>query len=162
MTGVKPDAMYRPMLLRFWLDVRENGDAAVKAMTALFDGFDLDAVGWQIPLDICRAALEGLAPELRQALELAAARIRTYHEAQRPQDSDAMDDAGVRMGARWRAVRCGGDLCPRRSGRLSVVRPDECHSGQGCRRRAACDGYAFTRWSDQSVGPCSRCPFRRG
>ena len=92
------------------VDVRENGDAAVKALTALFDGFDLDAVGWQIPLDICRAALEGLAPELR----------------------------------------------------LSVVRPDECHSGQGCRRRAACDGYAFTRWSDQSAGSCSRCPFRRG
>ena len=31
------------------VDVRENGDAAVKALTALFDGFDLDAVGWQMP-----------------------------------------------------------------------------------------------------------------
>ncbi|MBP7135259.1 MAG: histidinol dehydrogenase [Sphingomonadaceae bacterium] len=94
------------------VDVRENGDAAVKALTARFDGFDLDAVGWQISLDICRAALEGLAPELRQALELAAARIRTYHEAQRPQDSDAMDDAGVRMGARWRAVDAAGIYVP--------------------------------------------------
>lgn len=81
-------------------------------MTARFDGFDLDAVGWQIPLNICRAALEGLAPELRQALELAAARIRTYHEAQRPQDSDATDDAGVRTGARWRAVDAVGIYVP--------------------------------------------------
>jgi histidinol dehydrogenase len=93
-------------------DVRENGDAAVKALTARFDGFDLDAVGWQIPLDTCRAALDGLAQELRQALELAAARIRAYHEAQRPQDSDTTDAVGVRMGARWRAVDAAGIYVP--------------------------------------------------
>ena len=93
-------------------DVRKNGDAAVKALTARFDGFDLDAVGWQIPLDTCRAALDGLAQELRQALELAAARIRAYHEAQRPQDSDTTDAVGVRMGARWRAVDAAGIYVP--------------------------------------------------
>ena len=93
-------------------DVRGNGDAAVKALTARFDGFDLDALGWQIPLDDCHAALQCLAPELRQALELAASRIRTYHEAQRPGDSDTTDQAGVRLGARWRAVDAAGIYVP--------------------------------------------------
>jgi len=93
-------------------DVRTRGDAAVHALTAQFDRFDLDAVGWQVPLADCRAALDALDPELRQALELAAARIRTYHETQRPHDSDTTDAAGVRMGARWRAVDAAGVYVP--------------------------------------------------
>lgn len=93
-------------------DVRARGDAAVQALTAKFDRFDLDAAGWQVPLADCRAALDALDPDLRQSLELAAARIRVYHEAQRPQDSDTTDDAGVRMGARWRAVDAAGVYVP--------------------------------------------------
>lgn len=93
-------------------DVRTRGDAAVHTLTAKFDRFDLDAVGWQIPLADCRAALDALDPELRQALDLAAARIRAYHEAQRPSDSDTTDAAGVRMGARWRAVDAAGVYVP--------------------------------------------------
>lgn len=93
-------------------DVRTRGDAAVRALTAKFDRFDLDTAGWQVPLADCKAALDALDPELRQALELAAARIRTYHETQRPNDSDTTDDAGVRMGARWRPVDAAGVYVP--------------------------------------------------
>lgn len=93
-------------------DVRARGDAAVHALTAQFDRFDLDALGWQIPLADCRAALDALDPELRRALEFAAARIRSYHETQRPHDSDTTDAAGVRMGARWRAVDAAGVYVP--------------------------------------------------
>ncbi len=93
-------------------DVRTRGDVAVHALTAKFDRFDLDAAGWQIPLADCRTALDALDPELRQALELAAARIRACHEAQRPSDSDTTDAAGVRMGARWRAVDAAGVYVP--------------------------------------------------
>ena len=81
--------------------VRAEGDAAVADLTARFDGHDLP---WAIPLDECQAALAALNPELRSALELAADRIRTYHAKQRPADSDMVDDAGVRVGARWRGV----------------------------------------------------------
>ena len=93
-------------------DVRARGDAAVHALTAKFDRFDLDAAGWRISIADCRAALDALDPELRQALELAAVRIRAYHEAQRPKGSDMTDDAGVRMGARWRAVDAAGVYVP--------------------------------------------------
>ncbi len=93
-------------------DVRARGDAALFDLTAKFDRFDLGEVGCRIQLSECRAALDALEPELRQALELAATRIRAYHEGQRPNDSDAIDQAGVRSGARWRAVDAAGIYVP--------------------------------------------------
>lgn len=93
-------------------DVRERGDAALVDLTTKFDRFDLEKAGWQIPLSECRSALDALAPDLRQALDLAASRIRAYHEKQRPVDSDTTDEAGVRSGARWRAVDAAGVYVP--------------------------------------------------
>ena len=92
--------------------VRAEGDAALHDLTQRFDGHDLDATGWRIDMADCRAAYEALAPDLRAALDLAAARIRAYHEKQRPADSDSVDDAGVRLGARWRAVEAAGVYVP--------------------------------------------------
>jgi histidinol dehydrogenase len=93
-------------------EVRAKGDAALADYTSRFDRHDLDATGWQVTPEERRAGLEGLAPELRSALELAATRIRAYHAAQRPADSDATDEAGVRMGARWNAVEAAGLYVP--------------------------------------------------
>ena len=93
-------------------DVRARGDASLVEQTAKFDRFDLDAVGWQVPHSACQAALDALEPELRQALDLAASRIRAYHQKQGPVDSDTIDDAGVRTGARWRAVDAAGIYVP--------------------------------------------------
>ena len=90
-------------------DVKARGDAAVADYTARFDGHTLD---WRISREACQTALDALDPDLRTALELAAARIRTYHEKQRPTDSDTIDDAGVRLGARWRAVDAAGVYVP--------------------------------------------------
>ena len=92
--------------------VRAEGDAAVADLTSRFDGFDLEASGWRIDAAACQAALDGLEPSLRAALELAATRIRAYHAAQRPVDSDKVDEAGVRLGARWRAVDAAGVYVP--------------------------------------------------
>jgi histidinol dehydrogenase len=92
--------------------VREQGDAALADYTRRFDRHDLDTTGWQISPEERRAALAGLDPELRAALDLAAARIRAYHEVQRPSDSDITDAAGVRMGARWSAVDAAGLYVP--------------------------------------------------
>ena len=92
--------------------VRNEGDAAVAELTRKFDGHDLGASGWQIDLADCRAAYDALAPQLRAALDLAAARIRTYHAKQRPADSDSVDDAGVRLGARWSPVEAAGVYVP--------------------------------------------------
>ena len=92
--------------------VRDEGDAALKAFTLKLDGHDLDDSGWSIPLADCRAAFDALEPTLREALELAATRIRAYHEKQRPADSDFTDDAGVRLGARWLPVDAAGVYVP--------------------------------------------------
>ncbi len=92
--------------------VRDDGDAAVRAFTERFDRHDLDAGGWRIERGDCDAALAGLGPELRAALELAHDRIVAYHVKQRPADSDTVDDAGVRLGARWRGVAAAGVYVP--------------------------------------------------
>ena len=94
-------------------DVRNRGDAAVAELTQKFDGHSLASEDdWRIPATACREAFDALQPELRAALELAAARIRTYHEAQRPTDRDHVDETGVRLGAVWRAVDAAGLYVP--------------------------------------------------
>ena len=92
--------------------VRADGDAALKNYTHRFDGFDLDASGWAISKAERQAALANLDPELRKAIELAAARIADYHAAQKPFDRDHTDAAGVRLGARWSAVDAAGLYVP--------------------------------------------------
>ncbi|MCM8729901.1 histidinol dehydrogenase [Hephaestia sp. GCM10023244] len=92
--------------------VRDEGDAAVRAFTEKFDHHDLATTGWRIERSACVAALAGLEPELRAALELAAERIATYHAQQRPTDSDTTDAAGVRTGARWSPVDAAGVYVP--------------------------------------------------
>jgi histidinol dehydrogenase len=92
-------------------DVRRRGDDAVAELTERFDGHPL-AGDWRISAADCREAFDALKPDLRAALELAAERIRAFHERQRPADSDDTDAAGVRMGARWRAVDAAGLYVP--------------------------------------------------
>jgi len=94
-------------------DVKTRGDAALAEYTARFDHHGLDTESdWSISAEECRRAFDELAPDLRAALELAAQRIRAFHEAQRPADRDETDAAGVRMGARWRAVDAAGLYVP--------------------------------------------------
>ncbi|MET0179194.1 MAG: histidinol dehydrogenase, partial [Novosphingobium sp.] len=94
-------------------EVKRDGDAAVARLTERFDGHRLsDDADWRIPPAACGEAFAALPGELRAALELAAARIRAYHEEQRPRNSDRTDAAGVRIGARWSAVEAAGLYVP--------------------------------------------------
>ncbi|WP_419826785.1 histidinol dehydrogenase [Sphingomonas sp.] len=93
-------------------DVRARGDAAVAERTLAFDGHDLARTGWRIDAQACRAARDALPTALRDAIEFAAARIRAFHEGQRPADRETVDDAGVRLGARWNAVDAAGLYVP--------------------------------------------------
>ena len=92
--------------------VKTEGDAAIADLTERFDGHVLADGDWRITPEACRAAFESLDPDLRAALELAAARIRSYHEAQRPQNRDHIDATGMRLGARWTAVDGAGLYVP--------------------------------------------------
>lgn len=94
-------------------DVRARGDAVLVELTQRFDQHSLTGdADWSISADECKAAFDELEPALRDALQLAADRIRTYHEAQLPQDRDYTDDVGVRLGARWHAVDAAGLYVP--------------------------------------------------
>lgn len=92
--------------------VKAGGDAALRDYTQKFDGFDLDSEGWRIDAAACKVAYDALPGDLRDALLLAAARIRAYHAAQLPENRDYTDDAGVRLGARWGAVDAAGVYVP--------------------------------------------------
>lgn len=92
--------------------VKAEGDVALADYTAKFDHFDLGASGWSISKAECAAVYEALTPGLRDALNLAATRIRAYHAAQLPEDRDYRDTAGARLGARWRAVDAAGVYVP--------------------------------------------------
>ncbi len=92
--------------------VRDEGDVALRDLTRLFDKHDLAASGWTIDRADCLAAYEGLTPELRAALELAAERIAAYHSKQRPEDRDETDAQGIRLGARWTPVDAAGVYVP--------------------------------------------------
>ena len=94
-------------------DVRNRGDTVLKELTERFDGYKLATeADWRISAEDCRQAYDELKPDLRAALELAAQRIRAFHEAQRPANRDTIDDAGVRLGAIWRAVDAAGLYVP--------------------------------------------------
>ncbi|MDF0543178.1 histidinol dehydrogenase [Sphingobium sp. H39-3-25] len=92
--------------------IRAEGDVALADYTQRFDRHDLESSGWSVTRAEMDAALAGISTELRDALELAATRIAAYHEKQRPQDSDSVDSAGVRLGARWSAVDAAGLYVP--------------------------------------------------
>ena len=92
-------------------EVRLRGDEALAEYTERFDRHVLGD-DWTISAADCREAFEALAPALRAALELAAQRIRAFHEDQRPRNRDITDAEGVRMGARWGAVDAAGLYVP--------------------------------------------------
>ena len=92
--------------------MKARGDAALADYTARFDDHSLDGNGWSIGKDACAAAYAALSDDLRAALDLAANRIRAYHEAQLPEYRDYKDAAGVRLGARWSAVDAAGLYVP--------------------------------------------------
>ena len=93
--------------------VRGQGDAALAELSIRFDGHTLSSdEDWRIPPSRCEQAYDALDGELRDALNLAADRIRAYHEAQKPSPRDYTDDAGVRLGHRWNAVDAAGVYVP--------------------------------------------------
>ncbi len=94
-------------------EVRQRGDEALAEYTERYDRHPLaNEEDWRISPEACHAAFKALDPKRREALELAAERIRAYHLDQLPHDRDFTDEAGVRLGAKWRAVDAAGLYVP--------------------------------------------------
>ena len=85
-------------------DVRARGTAAVIELTRRFDRLELTEETLAFSPAEVDAAVARVPEAERRALELAAARIRAYHERQLPQDAEWEDAEGVRLGWRWTAV----------------------------------------------------------
>ncbi len=93
-------------------DVKTHGDAALRALTRRFDGFDIDVDGSRITAEQCADAYASLSGDLRNALDCAAARITAYHQRTRPADDQWVDETGVALGYRWRPVDAAGLYVP--------------------------------------------------
>ncbi|MGB7370891.1 histidinol dehydrogenase [Erythrobacter sp.] len=93
--------------------VKGNGDKALVNYTQRFDGYSLvEDSDWVVTAERCAAAYDTIPDDLRAALDLAAQRIRAFHEEQLPRNRDYTDEAGVRLGAIWRPVEAAGLYVP--------------------------------------------------
>jgi histidinol dehydrogenase len=93
-------------------DVRERGDAAVIELTSKFDRLDLAPDTLAFSREEIMAHCATVPAEERTALELAAKRIRDYHERQMPADASWVDDSGATLGWRWTPVSAAGLYVP--------------------------------------------------
>jgi histidinol dehydrogenase len=78
--------------------VRAMGDEALRGLTHEIDGIQLETL--EVPRSAWTAALDGLAPDLRAALERAHDNIRTVHEAFRPTAVEVSPEPGITVGRR--------------------------------------------------------------
>lgn len=94
-------------------DVRKRGDQAVLEYSRRFDRFTVASVQeLEVHESEWKCALVGLAPEMREALEHAASRIRSYHEHQKLQSWQYTDADGMVLGQRITALERVGIYVP--------------------------------------------------
>ncbi len=78
------DAAIEQRVADILADVQQRGDAAVLDYTARFDGLNAASMAeLELTQSELKAAFEALPAAQRQALEAAARRVRSYHEAQK-------------------------------------------------------------------------------
>ena len=81
-------------------NVRDNGVTALVEYTNRFDHRSVGAGDLEVAETSLQQALAAIAPDLRQALESAAARIREYHQHQIAQSWSYRDQDGSTLGQR--------------------------------------------------------------
>ena len=92
--------------------VRTEGLAALLRLAKRFDGVELDERTIRVTPDEIEAGAAQCSPEVVVALELAARRIRAYHERQTPADQSFVDELGVELGWRWTPLDSVGVYVP--------------------------------------------------
>ncbi len=81
------------------VNVRTVGDAAVLDYTRRFDHLDVRTMAeLELPASALKAAFDGLPAAQRDALEQAAARVRSYHEKQKIDSWEYTEADGTRLG----------------------------------------------------------------
>lgn len=92
-------------------DVRERGDAGLLDATERFDGYRLDPAEIEVPGSELESAGEELEPAQRDALRVAAERIRSFHEAHVPEPW-RLDREGDLLGQELRPLERVGIYVP--------------------------------------------------
>ena len=93
-------------------EVRARGDAAVIELTARFDRLELTPETLAFSEDEISEACGRVPADERQALDLAASRIRAYHERQMPEDARWTEESGAVLGWNWTPVDAAGLYVP--------------------------------------------------
>ena len=93
-------------------DVKNHGDKAVIELTTKFDRLNLTSETLAFSEMEIDAAIAKVPIKERQALELAARRIRNYHERQLPEDAWWIGEHGEGLGWRWGPVEAAGLYVP--------------------------------------------------
>ena len=93
-------------------EVRAGGDKAVLRLTEKFDRLALTADQMRFSKDQIAQYCAEVSREEREALELAAERIRAYHQKQLPEDAQWTDPSGAELGWRWTPVSAAGLYVP--------------------------------------------------
>jgi histidinol dehydrogenase len=98
---------------RILADVRARGDAAMLEYTRRFDRMDAEsAAALEITRGELEASLARVAPARREALGIAAARVRAFHERQRAASWSYTDAEGTELGQRVTALDRVGIYVP--------------------------------------------------
>ena len=107
------DAQVEAAVTRIIADVKVRGDAALLDYTRRFDRVDAKAAAaLEIAREDLRAALGRIDPAHRAALEMAADRVRTFHERQRGSSWSYVDADGTELGQRVTAIDRVGIYVP--------------------------------------------------
>ncbi|MBT9475721.1 histidinol dehydrogenase [Polaromonas sp.] len=96
------DAAIEARVADILADVQQRGDAAVLEYTARFDGLNVGSMGeLELSQAELKAAFEAIPPAQRDALQAAARRVRSYHEAQKKANGESWsyrDEDGTLLG----------------------------------------------------------------
>ena len=96
------DAAIEQRVADILLEVQQRGDTAVLDYTARFDGLDaLSMAELELTQAELKAAFEAIPASQRDALQAAARRVRTYHEAQKKANGESWsyrDEDGTLLG----------------------------------------------------------------
>ena len=96
------DAAIEQRVADILADVQQRGDAAVLEYSARFDGLQVASMrALELTQAELKAAFEAIPEAQRQALQAAARRVRTYHEAQKKANGESWsyrDEDGTLLG----------------------------------------------------------------
>ena len=100
--SAKTDAQVEQSVTDILSEVQQRGDAAVLEFTKRFDGLDASSLReLELTQAQLRAAFDALPAAQREALQAAARRVRSYHEAQKKANGESWsyrDEDGTLLG----------------------------------------------------------------